>query len=117
MLRNDRKRRTDFLIASAMLGAGLLLSGYSLVAVARSNVHLAQATQRLLVAVEINKAHVPTLTRKYETDPTAAFGDLSVHGDLRRKAAILPSLLSALSAVRLQEFAYASWPEFPVRPR
>src|SRR6202012_3221084 len=42
---NDRKRRTDFLVASAMLASGLMLTGYSMVSVASTpRVHLAQAT-------------------------------------------------------------------------
>ncbi|HET7885621.1 MAG TPA: hypothetical protein VFL62_05280 [Bradyrhizobium sp.] len=44
---NDRKRRMDFLVASAMLVSGLMLTGYSLVAVARTNVQLAQGTPPL----------------------------------------------------------------------
>jgi hypothetical protein len=42
---NDRKRRADFFIASAMLASGLILTGYSMVSVASTTrVHLAQAT-------------------------------------------------------------------------
>ncbi|SHN78803.1 hypothetical protein [Bradyrhizobium erythrophlei] len=42
---NDRKRRADFFIASAMLASGLMLTGYSMVSVAQTTrVHLAQAT-------------------------------------------------------------------------
>jgi hypothetical protein len=42
---NDRKRRVDFFIASAMLASGLMLTGYSMVSVASTTrVHLAQAT-------------------------------------------------------------------------
>lgn len=41
---NDRKRRIEFWLASAMLIAGLVLSAYSMVAIARTHVHVAQAT-------------------------------------------------------------------------
>ena len=44
---NDRRRRTDFLIASTMLVAGLTLTGFSLVSVARTDAQLAQATPPL----------------------------------------------------------------------
>ena len=42
---NDRKRRADFLVASAMLASGLMLTGFSMVSIASTTrVHLAQAT-------------------------------------------------------------------------
>ncbi len=41
---DDRKRRADFVIASVMLAAGLMLTGFSLVSATRTNVHLAQVT-------------------------------------------------------------------------
>jgi hypothetical protein len=44
MLPNDRRRRTDLLVASTMLMAGLMLTGVS---VARTNTQLAQATPPL----------------------------------------------------------------------
>jgi hypothetical protein len=45
MLLNDRKRRTDFFLASTMLVAGLVLTGFSLASITRThNVQLAQAT-------------------------------------------------------------------------
>jgi hypothetical protein len=44
---NDRRRRTEFLIASVMLVAGLMLTGFSLVSIARNNLHFAQATPPL----------------------------------------------------------------------
>jgi hypothetical protein len=47
MLLNDRKSGAYFLTASVMLVAGLMLTGFSLVSVARTNVHLAQATPPL----------------------------------------------------------------------
>jgi hypothetical protein len=47
MLSNDRKRRREFFFASAMLVAGLTLTGFSLVATTRANVQLAQATPPL----------------------------------------------------------------------
>jgi hypothetical protein len=44
MMSNDRKRGADFVIASAMLMAGLVLTGVSLVTMTRTNVRLAQVT-------------------------------------------------------------------------
>ena len=44
MLSNDRKRRGEFVFASTMLAAGLVLCGFSLVTMTRTNVQLAQAT-------------------------------------------------------------------------
>jgi len=44
MLSNDRKRRPEFLFASTMLAAGLVLCGFSFVTMTRTNVQLAQAT-------------------------------------------------------------------------
>jgi hypothetical protein len=70
MLSNDRKRRTDFLIASAMLVAGLMLSGFSLVSVARSNVHLAQATQPLQGSPSAAPNDTPAESKPGGTRPT-----------------------------------------------
>jgi hypothetical protein len=70
MLPNDRKRRMDFLIASAMLVAGLSLSGFSLVAVARSNVHLAQATQPLQASPPAAPNDTPAESKPGGTRPT-----------------------------------------------
>jgi hypothetical protein len=70
MLSNDRKRRTDFLIASAMLVAGLMLSGFSLVSVARSNVHLAQATQPLQGSPSTAPNDTPAESKPGGTRPT-----------------------------------------------
>lgn len=46
---NDRKRRADFLIASAMLVSGLILTGFSTasIIVRTPKLHLAQATPPL----------------------------------------------------------------------
>jgi hypothetical protein len=44
---NGRKRQADFLIPSAMLVMGLMLTGFSVVSAPRPNVHLAQATPPL----------------------------------------------------------------------
>ena len=46
---NARKRasRRDFLLASLLVTAGLVLSGVSLIELAKSNVQIAQATQPL----------------------------------------------------------------------
>jgi hypothetical protein len=47
MSSNDRRRALgrDFLLASLLVAAGSVLSGLSLIEIARSNVHVAQATQ------------------------------------------------------------------------
>ena len=44
MLSNDRKRRGEFLLASMMLAMGLVLCGFSVATMTRTNVQLAQAT-------------------------------------------------------------------------
>jgi hypothetical protein len=49
MSSDDRRRGLgrDFLLASLLVAAGSVLSGLSLIELAKSNVHLAQATQPL----------------------------------------------------------------------
>lgn len=44
---NGRKRQADFLIPSAMLAMGLMLTGFSVVSTPRPNVQFAQATPPL----------------------------------------------------------------------
>jgi hypothetical protein len=43
----NRASRRDFLLASLLVTAGLVLSGLSLIELAKGNVHMAQATQPL----------------------------------------------------------------------
>lgn len=44
---NDRKGRVDFVVASAMLVLGLMLTGFSVASTPRNRMHLAQATPPL----------------------------------------------------------------------
>jgi hypothetical protein len=70
MLSNDRKRRTEFLVASAMLGAGLVLCGFSLVATARTNAQLAQATPPLQGSPSTTTNDTPAESKPGGTRPT-----------------------------------------------
>jgi len=68
---NDRKRRADFLIASAMLASGLMLTGFSMVSVARSTrVHLAQATPPLQGTPSRATSDKPAESKPGGTRPT-----------------------------------------------
>lgn len=67
---NDRKRRVDFLIASTMLAAGLVLTGFSLVSVTRTNIHLAQATSPLQGAPSTTSNDKPAESKPGGTRPT-----------------------------------------------
>jgi hypothetical protein len=70
MLRNDRKRRTEFFLASAMLVAGLTLTGFSLVAATRANVMLAQATPPLQGSPSTTTSDKPAESKPGGTRPT-----------------------------------------------
>jgi hypothetical protein len=67
---NDRKRRVDFLIASVMLAAGLVLTGFSLVSVTRTNIHLAQATPPLQGTPSTTTDDKPAESKPGGTRPT-----------------------------------------------
>ena len=70
MSSNDRKSRAYFLIASVMLVAGLMLAGFSLVSVARTNVHLAQATPPLQGSPSTTTNDTPAESKPGGTRPT-----------------------------------------------
>ena len=70
MLSNDRKLRADLLIASAMLAAGLLLCGFSVVTTTRANVHLAQATPPLQGSPSTTTNDTPAESKPGGTRPT-----------------------------------------------
>lgn len=70
MLSKDRKYRADFLIASVMLAAGLTLTGFSLVSVARTNIHLAQATPPLQGTPSTTTSDKPAESKPGGTRPT-----------------------------------------------
>jgi len=70
MLSNDKKSGAYFLIASAMLVAGLMLTGFSLVTVTRTNVHLAQATPPLQGAPSTTTDDTPAESKPGGTRPT-----------------------------------------------
>jgi hypothetical protein len=70
MLPNDRKRRTEFFLASAMLVAGLTLTGFSLVATTRANVQLAQATPPLQGSPSTTTDDKPAESKPGGTRPT-----------------------------------------------
>ena len=67
---NDRKRQTDFLIASVMLAAGLVLTGFSLVSITRTNVHMAQATPPLQGTPSTTSDDKPAESKPGGTRPT-----------------------------------------------
>lgn len=68
---NDRKRRADFLIASAMLASGLMLTGFSMVSVARTTrVHLAQATPPVQSSPTPVESDKPAESKPGGTRPT-----------------------------------------------
>jgi len=70
MLSNDRKRRPEFFFASAMLAAGLVLTGFSLVATTRANVQLAQATPPLQGSPSTTSDDKPAESKPGGTRPT-----------------------------------------------
>jgi hypothetical protein len=70
MLSNDRKSGAYFVVASAMLVAGLILTGFSLVSVARTNVHLAQATPPLQGSPVPMTNDTPAASKPGGTRPT-----------------------------------------------
>jgi hypothetical protein len=68
---NDRKRRADLLIASAMLASGLVLTGYSMVSVTRTTrVHLAQATPPVQAQPAPESRDKPAESKPGGTRPT-----------------------------------------------
>jgi hypothetical protein len=70
MLWNDRKNPVYFLVASVMLVAGLMLTGFALVSVARTNVQLAQATPPLQGAPSTTTNDTPAESKPGGTRPT-----------------------------------------------
>jgi hypothetical protein len=70
MLSKDRKYRADFLMASAMLAAGLALTGFSLVTATRANVRLAQATPPLQGTPSTTTSDRPAESKPGGTRPT-----------------------------------------------
>jgi hypothetical protein len=70
MFSNDRKRRPEFFLASAMLTAGLVLTGFSLVATTRTNVQLAQATPPLQGSPSDTTNDKPAESKPGGTRPT-----------------------------------------------
>src|ERR1700726_4659464 len=70
MLSNDRKRRPEFFFASVTLVAGLTLTGFSLVSVARTNVQLAQATPPLQGSPSDTTSDKPAESKPGGTRPT-----------------------------------------------
>jgi hypothetical protein len=70
MLSNDRKRRREFFFASVMLVAGLTLTGFSLVSVARTDVQLAQATPPLQGSPSTTTNDKPAESKPGGTRPT-----------------------------------------------
>ena len=68
---NDRKRRADLLIASAMLASGLMLTGFSVVSVTpTTNVHLAQATPPVQSSPAPAESDRPAESKPGGTRPT-----------------------------------------------
>jgi hypothetical protein len=68
---NDRKRRVDLLIASAMLASGLMLTGFSMVSVTRATrVHLAQATLPVQAQSAPESSNKPAESKSGGTRPT-----------------------------------------------
>src|SRR3569832_47101 len=69
---NDRKRRADFLVASAMLVSGLMLTGFSTVSIiARApNVHVAQATPPTQTSPAPESSDKPAESKPGGTRPT-----------------------------------------------
>jgi len=70
MLSNDRKGGAEFFVASAMLAAGLVLGGFSLVTTAQTNVHLAQATPPLQGSPSTTTNDTPAESKPGGTRPT-----------------------------------------------
>jgi hypothetical protein len=67
---NDQKRRADFLIPSAMLVAGLMLTGFSLMSATSTNVQLAQATPPLQGTPSTRTGDKPAESKPGGTRPT-----------------------------------------------
>jgi hypothetical protein len=67
---NNRKRRADFLIPSAMLVTGLMLTGFSVVSTTRTNVQLAQATPSLQGTPSATPDNKPAESKPGGTRPT-----------------------------------------------
>jgi hypothetical protein len=70
MLADERTHRTNLLIASTLVTAGLTLSVLSLVAIARTDVHLSQATQPLQASPPDNESSKPAESKPGGTRPT-----------------------------------------------
>jgi len=70
MLSKDRKYRAEFLFASMMLAAGLVLCGFSLVTMPRPNVQLAQATPPLQGSPSNTTNDTPAESKPGGTRPT-----------------------------------------------
>jgi hypothetical protein len=70
MLSSNRKTGAYFLITSVMLVAGLMLTGFSLVSVTRTNVHLAQATPPLQGSPSTTTNDTPAESKPGGTRPT-----------------------------------------------
>ena len=67
---NGRKRRADFLVPSAMLMTGLMLTGVSVVSAPRPNVQLAQATPPLQGTPSATTSDKPAEAKPGGTRPT-----------------------------------------------
>jgi hypothetical protein len=70
MLSNDRKRKAEFVFASTVLATGLMLCGFSLVTMTRTNVHLAQATPPLQGSPSTTTDDKPAESKPGGTRPT-----------------------------------------------
>jgi len=70
MFSNDRRRRTEFLLASTMLAAGLMLCGFSLVTMTRTNVQLAQLTPPVQTSPPAATDDKPAESKPGGTRPT-----------------------------------------------
>jgi hypothetical protein len=65
-----RASRRDFLLASLLVTAGLVLSGLSLIELAKGNVHMAQATQPLQSSPPAAPTGEPAESKPGGTRPT-----------------------------------------------
>jgi hypothetical protein len=70
MLSHDRKRKAEFVFASTVLATGLMLGGFSLVTMTRTNVHLAQATPPLQGSPSTTTDDKPAESKPGGTRPT-----------------------------------------------
>src|ERR1700722_13180256 len=70
MFSNARTRRREFFFAPVRLGAGLTLTGFSLVSVARTDVQLAQATPPLQGSPSTTTNDKPAESKPGGTRPT-----------------------------------------------